>query len=611
MKKTSIPILLVLYAMPLIGQQYKEIIRETFLDGEFFLMREEYPDALYEFKKVYDRGHKDNANVNYRIGICYLNIPGEKEKAIPYLEQALTDITPRYREGLFRETRAPYDAYLYLGNAYRINNELDKACSAYRKYIQLLDDPGSEETRYAEKQITCCRNARKEMSQPLYLWKKNAGPAINTKFSEFHPVLSHDENIMVYMSSLRFYDAVQYSVREKGQWTDPINITPQIQSDGNQYVSCLSPEGKFLLLSKEDQFDSDIYYSTYEKGRWSVSKPLGKEVNSRFWESHASLSPDGKTLYFASNRRGGIGEMDIYMSRKNTNGKWGEPLNLGGNINTELNEDHPFLSPDGNFLFFVSQGHYNIGGYDIFRSEKKPDGSWSEPVNLGYPLNTTGDDLFYFPAGAKNEAYLALFEDNNYGKQDIYKILAFDSEQACNKARESAEKPEVIEDEIEEIIEEAVEEAEQIEEEPAEEIPEREPVIIRPVFFGFDQFSLGPRTKEKLDDLAGIMEDHPEMVLAIRGHTDTKGPDAYNMQLSVKRAESVRNYLLGKGLSEKRLHVKGLGETKHIAINSNPDGTDNPHGRKLNRRVEFRVLQPELPYVKTPEPEVPDSLRYR
>ena len=433
-------------------QEYKEILREIFYDGEFFLMEESYADALGEYQKLITRGHADNANVNYRIGVCYLNIPGGKEKSIPYLEKAVKNVTAKYKEGVWSENQAPQDAWLYLGNAYRIREQLEKACVCYNTYLDMLGEDTSEMHAYTEKQIQACNNAREAMQNPVFYIRSHTGEMINTNRPDFNPVLSANEEVMVYMTSLAFYDALMMSRKKDGEWTGPINITPEVESDGDQYASFLTPDGTGLYLTKEDEFNSDIYYSSYEEGRWTKSKPLDKLINTKFWESHASTAPEGETLYLASNRRDSYGGTDIYVSKKNAQGIWDEPVNLGQGINTELNEDHPFLSEDGKVLYFASQGHYNIGGYDIFYAERLPDGSWGEPKNLGYPLNTTDDDLFFFPAGNGKYGYQALFDDNNLGSRDIYRFRMFESEQEYQAALATPEELTTEEPVIEEPI---------------------------------------------------------------------------------------------------------------------------------------------------------------
>ena len=601
------------------AQEYQEILKDIFLDAEFFLMEEEYVDAVLEYDKLYKRGYKDNANINYRMGVCYLNIPGEKEKSVPYLEKAVQNVTERYKEGIFSERQAPIDAWLYLGNAYRVVNDLPKARDAYNKYLELLDDPDSEMAQYTNQELEACKLADEAFENPVFHLKKNLGEIINGSYSDFNPVVTYDESTMVYMTGLKFYDALKYTKKENGEWTEPLNITPDIQSDGDQYANSLSPDGMELYLNKMDNFNSDIYYSQFQNGKWIKSVPLNKNINTKYWESHASISPDGEYLYFASNRKGGHGGMDIYMSTiDEETGDWGPPANVGTGINTELNEDHPFMSEDGKVLYFSSQGHQSIGGFDIFYSEKLPDGTWTQPKNLGYPINTTDDDLFFVPVGNGKYGYQSIFDEGSYGSQDIYRFSMFETEAEYQAALgEVTPEPEVEPEAEPEVEPEAEPEVEpEPETEPETELvtepePEPEIVVIRAIFFGFDKYNLTAQARTKLDALVGVMKTYPELVVLVTGHTDSKGPDSYNLALSKRRANSAVTYLKDKGAKAEQLEIKGAGENDPVAINSLSNGSDSPDGRKLNRRVVFKILRPDLPHIKIEPIPVPEALKIK
>jgi outer membrane protein OmpA-like peptidoglycan-associated protein len=599
-------LLLMLSGVPQ-AQEYQEVLRNVFYEAEFWMVEEAYPDALLEYQKLYTRGYEDNANINYRMGICYLNIPGEKAKAIPYLEKAVNNVTARYKEGIFKETKAPFDAWLYLGNGYRINNQLDKAIECYNEYKELIDDDESEMAHYADKQIEACNNARKAMENPVFHIRENLGEKLNTGNADYNPVISHDENTLIYMTTLKFYDAVNMVKRENGEWGDPRQITAELEPEGKLYANSFSRDGKTLFLNQEDNFNSDIYVSLLDGERWGKANPLEKEINTKYWESHACISADGETLYLASNRKEGLGGMDIWVSKMGPEG-WEEPQNIGETINTDLNEDHPFISEDGSLLFFASQGHFNIGGYDIFYTEKQADGSWGEPRNIGYPLNTTDDDLFFVPLGDGKTGYQAIFSDENVGSRDLYRFQIFDTEEEYLAA---LAKPE--EETPEEPVEEPVEETVTTEETEVLVLPDPEQptimYVIRPVFFAFDRYNLSPEAKSTLDDLAEILQVYPALEVQAIGHTDHKGSDSYNMMLSRKRSASVVKYITQKGIDGKRIKSTGVGESQPVARNANPDGSDSPQGRKLNRRVEILVVKPELPNVKVENVKVPDHLK--
>lgn len=613
----------------------KAELKEYFLDAEFFFAQEEYTDALYEYLELYNNGYQDVANINYRIGICYLNISGQKDKAIPYLVEAVKDISSRYRESSFKQESAPPDAWLFLGNAYRINNMLDEAIDAYNRFKGLTNS--ADELQFADQQITACNTALRYISQPLDLRIVNLGDSINSTSSNFKAVVSGDGRTMAYMTELPFYDAVYFSRYRNGSWSAPINITPQIQSDGDQYVSSISYDGTVLYLTREDAFNSDIYTSTYVGDRWTKSEPIsGHDINTKYWESHASISRDGKKLYFTSNRRNGLGNMDIYVSERLVTGEWGEPLNTGSAINTTLNEDTPFITENDSMLYFSSQGHENIGGYDIFRSSLNRDGSWSSPQNIGYPVNTTDDDLFYYPWHNARIGYVSLNRDGGYGREDIYAVQSADDKQLDELIADLLSKePEpapltMAEDTVKDTVApvEAITEPQTIAEKPVEvegetitetvitetpELPVKkiEEIELSPVYFKFDDYILNETGKNKLREIYDLLSDYPEVHIRLVGHADAIGTAEYNLKLSERRAMTAVNYLVDLGIDPDKLTSLGLGETSFAAINSNPDGTDNPEGRKLNRRVEFEITGPEDSSIIITAPAIPEDLRYK
>ncbi len=609
MKKIAGLIAVIIFIFINTNAQQREIaLKEYFADAEFFLAQEYYTDALHDYLEVYNRGYQNNANINYRIGICYLNIPGQKDKSIDYLLKAVPQVSLKYKESTLKEKSSPIDAYLYLGNAYRINNELEKAIEAYGEYKNLLPLGNEELRQYAQKQIEACQTAKDFISHPLSIQKYNLNEPINGNSANYKAVISGDGNTIVYMNKLPFYDALYYSTKQAdGNWSAPRNITPEIMSDGNQYVSGISYDGKMILLTKEDDFNSDIYKSRLEEGRWIKSEPLSQKINTRFWESHASLSSDGKTLYFASNKNGGYGSTDIYKSTLDLNGVWGDPVNLGEVINTALNEDTPFITENGKLMFFSSQGHKGMGGYDIFVTRLNENNEWTEPENLMYPLNSTDDDLFYFPWKNGEVGYLSIWDEEGLGDFDIYKIeyeipavtemlKEVEVEKSLEEEAAAEVEEQITPEELAEIEEIAEEKTEKVTEEVAEEEIETETeaeeariLELIPILFAFDSYALTPEGKKTLDDLVKVLQENNNTSLKLIGHTDAIGPESYNNKLSEKRALAAMKYLISKGIQAQRLSAVGMGESKFIAINKNSDGTDNPGGRKYNRRVEFEI----------------------
>jgi hypothetical protein len=407
--------------------QTKTENKKKFFEAEGFVLFEEYEDALPLYLQLI-KSYPSNANLKYRIGQCYINTPGEKDKAVAYLEEAISDINPKYREGRFRENGAPHDAYYYLSNAYRINNQLDKAIETYEIFNRNLDTKVYN-PEVVQLQIVSCQNAIDLMKTPVYIRKQNLGPVINDQYPDLNPVLAGDQMSMVYNKRTPFQQALLYSRKISGSWSEPVNIIPDLglgQEEGN-FATSLSADGNELYIYRRGtDYDGNIYVTKrINNERWGNIVRLNDNINTKYWESHAAISYDGKKLFFTSNRKGSIGGLDIYVSERDSADAWGPAINLGTSINTIYNEDTPFLSRDGRTLFFSSEGHYNMGGYDIFYSTLQPDGKWSEPKNAGYPVNTTDDDLFFHPVNEGYQAYYSLIDDDGYGLADIYSLEIF------------------------------------------------------------------------------------------------------------------------------------------------------------------------------------------
>jgi tetratricopeptide (TPR) repeat protein len=407
--------------LPIYAQENKDL-QESFLEAEYFLMNEDYSDALTYYLQLYEK-LPDNANLAYCVGVCYLNIPSKKNLSVDFLVNASKNMSAKHKEGSLSQTTAPYDALFELGKAYRINFRFDKAKETFTRYLATLLPDDHENIDFVKHEIGVCETAKDLISKPVAFSEENIGELFNDEKDNFNPIISTDGKSFAFMVSLKFYDAVMFSRIVNGKWSAPLNITPELQSDGDFYISCLSADGKLLFLSKDDDENSDIYVSSYEGNHWTKTVRLNKNINTRHWESHAFISEDGNRLIFASDRPGGFGGLDLYLSRK-TDGDWGPAVNLGPEINTPFNEDRPFLINSGKTLFFSSQGHENIGGYDIFRSDIQTNGLWSIPKNLGYPFNTPDDDIYFMPVGDGKSGYYAKFKvSGGFGKEDIYKIV--------------------------------------------------------------------------------------------------------------------------------------------------------------------------------------------
>lgn len=421
MSKRAVCLFFTLFLILRVNAQENKDLQDSFLEAEYFLMNGDYSDALTYYLPLYDK-LPDNSNLAYRIGVCYLNIPSKKNLSVDYLLNASKNMSAKRKEGSITQITSPYDALYELGKAYRVNFKFDQAKEAFTKYQATLLPDDRENLDFIRHEIEVCDMAKTFIDNPISYTEENMGEIFNDEKAQLYPLISADGKSFAFMSTLKFYNAVMYSKLTGGKWSGPVNITEDLQTDGDFYISCLSSDGKLLFLSKDDNINSDIYVSSLENGSWTKIKKLNKNIDTKYWESHGFISNDGNILVFASDRPGGFGGLDLYLSHK-INGDWGPAVNLGPEINTQFNEDRPFLINNGKTIFFSSQGHDNMGGYDIFRSDMQPNGLWSKPKNLGYPLNTPDDDIFFMPAADGKSGYYSRFkETGGYGKEDIYKI---------------------------------------------------------------------------------------------------------------------------------------------------------------------------------------------
>lgn len=401
--------------------QKSSYFKRAFVDAEYYLLYEEYRDALPLYQEIF-KTYPSNYNLAYRIGLCYLNIPNEKTKSLSYFEKAIQNITSNYQEGYFTETKAPREVYLYYGRALRLSGDFEKAIQAFTKYKGLLKADDKHELRIADKEIESITFAQQMLAHPKNHIIQSIGRNVKTRFPEKNPLTDSTGNILIYTSVQRFYNAILISQKDTGFWSNPLNVNSQLYADGVIHTVGLSSNGSILIISRNDNDASNLYYSTFDKSKnkWNPITKFPNEINSKSWENFGSLSSNGDTLYFSSNREGGFGGFDIYMSTKTPLGEWTNPVNLGKNINTPFDEIAPFVTENSKKLFFSSNGHKTMGGFDLQYSNK--DGSsWATPINLGYPLNTPDDDTFLFPIGNGNQGYLSKSTIEN-GDEDIFHV---------------------------------------------------------------------------------------------------------------------------------------------------------------------------------------------
>jgi tetratricopeptide (TPR) repeat protein len=406
---------LALFCVPGSSQSSSEE-RNIFAQAESYYLYEEYELAnqLYLLLET-----PDNLNIKYKIGNCYLNIAGEKEKAIPYLEEAVKNASYDSKPQSFKEKRAPLDAYFSLARAYMVNNELDKGLKTLQTFKKLVPETGGsmKNTDYIDQQIMACKTAIMLKENPVSFSKKLMSADFNEGAINDNPAVSFDGNTIAYTERRGIVNVIFSARKENGIWQRPVDITSQLNAGEDCSTCSLNSDGTLLFLYKTDNYDGAIYSSNFVNGSWTPIKKLNRNINTKFYESHASISSDGKRLYFASNREGGEGNLDIYVSETDETGDWGPAKNLGPGINTPFNEDTPFITRNDSLLYFSSEGHNSMGGYDIFSSRKNGT-SWETPVNIGYPINSSDDDKFFQPLNNGLNAYYTM--TTGYKKRDIF-----------------------------------------------------------------------------------------------------------------------------------------------------------------------------------------------
>lgn len=408
------------------SKEEKKILEQA----EFYYYDEDYqsyPKALDYFLQLENNSPNDPYYM-LMVGICYTHFYDKKQEALDKLLK-VKKLNPDFNEVNF-----------YLARAYAINNDFDKAISTYELYLKdedLDDDKKSE----ARQNIIYCQNAKSFIKDSVEVDIVNIGSPINTPDYEYVPIISPDETVMIYTyrgvkskggkmdktgkpdEDGSYYEDVFISTKVNDSWSNPEGIAENINTNGHDASIALSVDGSQLFIYKSSKKDKgDIYVSKLEGSEWSRPDKIPGEVNSDdSWEGSASLTGDGKTLYFASNREGGLGGRDIYSATLNENNEWSNIQNLGPTINTQFDDDSPFIHPDGRTMYFSSKGHNSMGGYDIFYTYREDDG-WDKPSNIGFPVNTVDDDRFYVLSADGKTGYYSTSGRSKDGKHDIYTV---------------------------------------------------------------------------------------------------------------------------------------------------------------------------------------------
>ncbi|MBC8083544.1 MAG: OmpA family protein [Hymenobacter sp.] len=557
-----------------------------------------------------------------------------------------------YRDGLAKIPQDPNRAtdYFTLGELAMSFGEYPTAADSYKRLLK-TGPKGQRNAARAQRQLLNCEFATKAMAAPIGVQPERLGAPLNTFRFQYFPALTADSRFLLFTgrpAADSGEDLFIARMNKDGTVGAPVSISPFINTPYNEGAGTISGDGKTLVFASCDRPNSvgncDLYISRRTGNSWSKPLNLGRTVNSPEWDSQPTLSADGRTLYFTSTRRGGQGQEDIYMTSLDTDGNWSPARNLGQPVNTPGKDMAPFIHASSTTLYYVTDGLVGMGGLDVFRCEQQAAGHWSDPQNLGYPLNTH-----------ENEASLFISSDNRRGfcsrsraaepgvrteRERPVELFSFEVPQQLRPRETSTytqgrvfdaftKKPikadvqlyDLNTDELTQYVTSDAEngdytvvlnEGRQYAMYAAadkylmkslsfdysdkrnfdpltldiflEPVRAGRSIVLNNLFFDTNQYELKPKSRTELNRLVGFMKQYSEVQVEVSGHTDDVGSDDDNLSLSQNRAKSVYSYLISQGVKAERLRFKGYGESKPLMAN------DSDGHRQQNRRIELRIL---------------------
>lgn len=572
----------------------------------------------------------------YEQGVTALH-QGQRDRALDYFRAALKS-DPDFNE-----------VYLTIADIMLEQGDLEQAIKGYEAFLQ-RDKRYPRWQEKARESLAVARFRQHSIAHPVPFNPQNLGAAINSADDEYLPTLTVDGKTLIFTrrfpanSQTTHYAPLEedfyISTFVDGQWTKAVRMSEPVNSHDNEGAQCISQDGRIMFFTacgrKDGAGRCDLYMCTRKGEKWSKPRNLGPAVNSGAWESQPSFSIDGRTLYFASDRKGGYGGMDIYKTTY-SGGKWSAPENLGPTINTSGNDMAPFIHYNNRTLYFSSDGHTGMGGMDLFMSELDDSGHWSQPVNFGYPINTAGDESSIIVAANGHTAIFSSERLKGFGKQDLYMFELPADVQAVpvtyqkgvtydrkTGARLSAA-VQVIDIATGQQVAAATSDGTNGEfmvslpanatyalhvsakgylfysanfdfqagigqTPPALEVPLSpieigEEITLRNVFFNTSSYELMPTSYAELATVVSLLRNNPDIHVELAGHTDNTGGAELNKTLSEQRAKAVYEYLVQQGIEASRLSYRGYGASKPVASN------DTEEGKAANRRTTLEIIK--------------------
>jgi tetratricopeptide (TPR) repeat protein len=411
----SVILLFLLSATQIPAQSPRKILREAnqLIDVELF------NEAINLLQPLVQKNHPE---ATLLTGYSFLANDEKTDSAIIMLKKA-AELHPLKQNS----NRATIESYFYLAQALRLSGQTEEALETLQNLKKHTSNADVADD--IEREINYCENYKKHQQNPVEMKVEHLGKILNSPYEDHSPIVLYDEST-IYFTSTRptdsinqanqFFENIFVSYWRKGQWTEPKLLKIPGYAEANRATVGVTPDGQGLIIFQNDRYSGALYITRRTFDGWTVPEPLPAPINSGFNETHASFSPDGNTVFFSSERPGGAGGKDIYFSNKLPDGTWGKPINAGENINSSFEEESPFMHPDGKTLYFSSSGRNSMGGYDIFKSVKSDTWEWSKAENLGYPINTPNDDLFYIPTPNGQRVYYSSRRQGGMGQTDLY-----------------------------------------------------------------------------------------------------------------------------------------------------------------------------------------------
>ncbi len=424
MRKQHLTTVILLIICSFSFAQNKEI-KKQIIKANNYINTEDFKEA----SEIYDdllKEYPNDSYVLYKAGECFLFSEDRIKKAVEVLEKAVIEFPIDDNSSI-----EAIESRFYLGQAYHLDYQFEKALKQYEQLKKEIPAKRKDAIDKIDREIDYCKNAIELQKHPVKFKISNLGPLINTEYDEHSPIINLTEDLLLYTSNRETEESLKlangyndeniyFSLWREGRWIAPQAV--DINTRGNNATIGISPDGKTLLFYQNDGSIGNIYYSELKNDKWGELIKFPAPINSMANETHASFSMDGNTIFFSSDRMGGFGGKDIYKVSKLPTGEWGKVMNLGPGINTEFDEESPNIHPNGKTLYFSSEGHKSIGGFDIFTASMDSTGIWDNVKNIGFPINTPFDDLFFSPTIDEQRVYYASKRADGFGGSDIYMI---------------------------------------------------------------------------------------------------------------------------------------------------------------------------------------------